>query len=236
MALDIGTGEITLNDILRNSLDGILVLNRDRHVVYFSEACERMTGIDRQSVIGSTCACFQITGCQDEHGRMLSGVLCPAVKIFNGDIPHATQRMRLTLRDDKIIWVETNYTPIRDERGEVTSVVGIMRDVTFLKEKEDDLRQWAQNKSSQQEETIKLKSAPGSLQTLPSRQPITTVQNDNGPLDRMLSLLERREIVGALDRASGQRTLAAKLLGISRSRLYRRMEALNINPRDTISF
>ena len=52
-----------------------------------------------------------------------------------------------------------------------------------------------------------------------------------GALDRILSTIEKREIVNALSRANGQRTLAAKLLGISRSRLYRRMEALGIDPR-----
>ena len=51
-------------------------------------------------------------------------------------------------------------------------------------------------------------------------------------LDEILSTIERREILGALRRANGQRTQAARLLGISRSRLYRRMEALGIDPRN----
>lgn len=53
-----------------------------------------------------------------------------------------------------------------------------------------------------------------------------------GSLDTILHTIERREIVSALKRTSGQRTLAAKELGISRSRLYRRMEALGIDPRE----
>ena len=51
------------------------------------------------------------------------------------------------------------------------------------------------------------------------------------PLDEVLATIERREILHALQRADGQRTMAARLLGISRSRLYRRMEALGIDPR-----
>ena len=58
------------------------------------------------------------------------------------------------------------------------------------------------------------------------------VDDGTGALDRILSTIERREIVNALSRANGQRTLAARLLGISRSRLYRRMEALGIDPRN----
>ena len=50
-------------------------------------------------------------------------------------------------------------------------------------------------------------------------------------LDEILARIEKREILAALQRANGQRTLAAHLLGISRSRLYRRMEALGIDPR-----
>ncbi len=49
-------------------------------------------------------------------------------------------------------------------------------------------------------------------------------------LDHVLASVERREIVAALRRAKGQRTLAARMLGISRSRLYRRMEALGVEP------
>lgn len=53
---------------------------------------------------------------------------------------------------------------------------------------------------------------------------------DTLPLDDQLADIERRTILAALKRAGGQRNLAAKLMGISRSRLYRRMEALGINP------
>jgi len=50
-------------------------------------------------------------------------------------------------------------------------------------------------------------------------------------LDEILAGIERREILSALQRANGQRTMAAQFLRISRSRLYRRMEALGIDPR-----
>jgi DNA-binding NtrC family response regulator len=51
---------------------------------------------------------------------------------------------------------------------------------------------------------------------------------DSGALDRVLSAVERREIINALRKTGGRRNLAARLLGISRSRLYRRMETLKI--------
>ena len=72
----------------------------------------------------------------------------------------------------------------------------------------------------------------GSLADGGPHAPDADVASGMGPLDQMLTTIERREIVSALKRAKGQRTLAARLLGISRSRLYRRMEALGIDPRE----
>ncbi|MFQ5462677.1 MAG: helix-turn-helix domain-containing protein [Phycisphaerae bacterium] len=61
----------------------------------------------------------------------------------------------------------------------------------------------------------------------------TSTEVGNRSLDRVLEAIERREIEAALRLAKGQRTLAARLLRISRSRLYRRMESLGIDPRSS---
>jgi transcriptional regulator of acetoin/glycerol metabolism len=49
-----------------------------------------------------------------------------------------------------------------------------------------------------------------------------------GTLDHTLITVERAEILRALSRAGGRRSAAARILGITRSRLYRRIEALGI--------
>jgi transcriptional regulator of acetoin/glycerol metabolism len=51
-------------------------------------------------------------------------------------------------------------------------------------------------------------------------------------LDPILADVEREAIRRALRAANWQRNKAAQLMGISRSRLYRRMEALGINPNE----
>lgn len=50
-------------------------------------------------------------------------------------------------------------------------------------------------------------------------------------LDQIIEDVERKAIKNALAAAGGQRNKAAELMGISRSRLYRRMEALGIDPK-----
>ncbi|MCK4657913.1 MAG: sigma 54-interacting transcriptional regulator [Phycisphaerae bacterium] len=54
------------------------------------------------------------------------------------------------------------------------------------------------------------------------------------PLDNVLSSVEREAILTALRRSDGRRSQAARDMGISRSRLYRRMEALGIHPREDL--
>ncbi len=62
-------------------------------------------------------------------------------------------------------------------------------------------------------------------------KPDGRVESSGGySLDEMLAGIERREILSALQRANGQRTAAAQFLRISRARLYRRMDALGIDP------
>jgi len=58
-------------------------------------------------------------------------------------------------------------------------------------------------------------------------------ESEVSPLDNLLADFERQAILAALRRAGGGRSLAARRLGISRSRLYRRMDALGIDPKAT---
>jgi PAS domain S-box-containing protein len=49
------------------------------------------------------------------------------------------------------------------------------------------------------------------------------------PLDNLLARVEREHVLEALDRARGNRAKAAKLLGISRPSLYRKLESLGLD-------
>ncbi|UCC31172.1 MAG: PAS domain S-box protein [Phycisphaerales bacterium] len=225
--------EFTLKDVLRHAVDGMFVIDRNRQVVMFSQGCERITGTDCGSVTGTSCACFQLTDCRDEHGRPLSGALCPSQGVFAGDVSSARQRMSILHRDGRRVWIENTYSPMYDDNGQVACVVGIMRDITDAREKADEFQGAADPGMAGV-----LREASASPGVFDSTQPADTYTSpeqgtDNmGPLDRILTTIERREILAALKRANGQRTLAARLLGISRSRLYRRMEALGIDPRE----
>jgi DNA-binding NtrC family response regulator len=63
----------------------------------------------------------------------------------------------------------------------------------------------------------------------PADVPMADPTQPSGRLGDVLARVERREILSALRRTNGHRTLTARALGISRSRLYRRVEALGID-------
>lgn len=233
MTADLDAREFTLDDVLRHAVDGMFVIGRNRQVVLFSEGCERITGVEVAAVVGTSDTCQGLMDCRDEHDRPLSGPLCAALAVLTGEVPSARRRMSLRRRDGRRVWVETTYSPMCSEGDEVTHVVGIMRDMTEVKHHEDELRRAASRGAAYTHDETRTSSDNSNRGWMESRPAPPTEGTDNmGPLDQILTTIERREILAALRRANGQRTLAARLLGISRSRLYRRMEALGIDPRE----
>lgn len=130
---------LPLDQLLGNAQDGIFVLDRQRGYVLINKAFERITGHPADQLIGRQCKCADTLHCQDDFGRSLSGVLCPAKGLFNGNRSTARQRMNIQRSDGSRVWIETVYTPILDPDGRVEYVLGIVRDASEAKEKEDEI-------------------------------------------------------------------------------------------------
>ena len=130
---------IVIERLLENAQDGLLVIDRNRRVVYFNEACERITGYRSADVMAAEYRCLDTLECSDPQGRSLGGALCPAKALFAGTSDHARQRMRVRRGDGTSTWIETNYTVVRDRAGAVECVLGVMRDVAEAKAHEAEL-------------------------------------------------------------------------------------------------
>lgn len=231
------TAPVSLDRILSNAADGVFVIDRQKRYVLVNAALERLTGFTANELMTQACACNEATKCKDEYGRYLGGFLCPARSVFDGDAQQALQRMQISRRDGSTLWVETHYSPIRDHAGRIEFVLGLVRDVSDSKAHFDELKAHMSDLRRQISDQPR-QSAPDL--SPPSRQPASIggnhdlnhrSQNSNVsmPLDRVIEEVERREILRALEIAGGQRTHAAKIMGISRSRLYRRLDALGID-------
>ncbi len=220
--------EIALGDLLSNSEDGLFMIDRNRNFVLFSESLERITGYPRTAVLGNHSAGREGPGGREGQGKALVGALCPSTPIFKGDRPAVRQRLCVRHREGHHIWIETTYSAIYDSDSNVTCIVGIVREITEAKKMENELHGASGGNTG---------GSVGICSPLTGADVGEMGGGDSqdgdgiGSLDRILTGIEKREILNALSRANGQRTLAARLLGISRSRLYRRMEALEIDPR-----
>ncbi len=224
------TTEFSSDLVLRSAADGIFVLDRHRRFVQYNEACERMTGYKADELLDSNRSCGDLMDCRDEHDRPLTAALCPADGLFDGSVPYARQKMQIRRRDGSRLWIETVYTPITNGAGQVEWVLGVMRDITESRAREQEQAQeWAE---ARRPAAPAASAASGELRGLPPSGEASADQTLR--LDDILARVEREAIYRALNAAGRQRNRAAQLMGISRSRLYRRMEALGINPNETI--
>lgn len=220
--------EFALTDLLRNPSDGLFIIDRDRRFIVFSKGCEQITGHSSIAVVGTQCHGGALMNGRDLQGRSLAGALCPSIQVFRGNHSSVRQRMCIRHSNGHHVWVETTCTAVLDSDGYVGGVVGIVRDITEAKMSEGDMSGFQQRSVIMNPDNASFPVKTGVSDAIDGDG---AVDDGTGALDRILSTIERREIVNALSRANGQRTLAARLLGISRSRLYRRMEALGIDPR-----
>lgn len=212
--------------MLRSAVEGVFVLDRDHQIISFSEGCERLTGYPKAEVLGSRCRCHEAMNGHGEHGASLTDALCPGMTVYHGEVPSAIQRMGLTHRSGDTVWVDTLYSPLHDDAGRVIGVVGVMRPTRAPA----NTAGTPANGNGQAMRSIPIETR-GNGEAPEAVEAGAQSATGEGVLDGVLLNVERREILSALRRARGQRARAARALGISRSRLYRRMEVLGIDPR-----
>lgn len=128
--------------ILDSTPDGIFVIDRERRVRHFNRASGFITGRNPEDILTLGCECSEVINCHNEGGESLAtGSLCPAKSIFSGDYVTQREEMLLTNAEGTERWVETTYSPIRNDDGEVEFVVSILRDVHDRKTLEERLHQ-----------------------------------------------------------------------------------------------
>ncbi len=113
------------NLILDSTHDGVLAVNAQGLVTVFNTAAERVTGLQRQQVLGRPAA-------EMIPGSRLSQVLASGRAELNQQ-----QKLRATT-------IVTNRVPVRDEAGQVVGAVAVFRDITEVKalaEEMTDLRE-----------------------------------------------------------------------------------------------
>ncbi|MDX1971322.1 MAG: PAS domain S-box protein [Candidatus Sumerlaeia bacterium] len=115
--------------IFDSTPDGIMVIDTGRRVRLVNKACGELLGKNPQDVLQNNCVCGQMVNCHLADGTSLDSQLCPAMELFEGEIRFQVETMLATNSRGEERWIETTYSPIRKESGEVEFVIGILRDV-----------------------------------------------------------------------------------------------------------
>jgi nitrogen-specific signal transduction histidine kinase len=129
-----------LEILLRNSSDGIFVIDRNGQITLFNDALERITGYKREEVLYQSGACRKIFQCQRGTPTDVFPVLCPGRTVF---VEHRTvppTEQVICGKDGLPIWVECSYSPINDPNGEPLYFIGVVRDISARKQLEAQLR------------------------------------------------------------------------------------------------
>ena len=113
---------------LRHLDDGVFMFDKDRKIVLFNPACERIVGFSMEEITENESNCFDIFRCHSSDKACLS--VCPGLDLFKEKRSRIAREYLIKTKEGKQKRVITNYSIIKDEDDQVEYVVGVMRDIT----------------------------------------------------------------------------------------------------------
>lgn len=123
-----------LEAVIRNSADGILILDRECRVLGFNQAMTRLTGYRVGEALGKTCQ--QVMPLVSQKGNDYCAMVCPLMHAGTSERPPVTEAI-LTDRHGHTVPVELTYAVIKEEDGSPLGGVISARDIRARKEAEE---------------------------------------------------------------------------------------------------
>ena len=125
---------LTASSVILDSLsDGVYVCDRDRKIVFWSRAAERITGWQSSDVVGRRCLDGVLCHV-DKDGHQLCGEeFCPLHRtMVTGTESTVPMIVFAQGKQGQRIPMQVTVAPIRDEAGEIIGGVEAFRDVSAL--------------------------------------------------------------------------------------------------------
>lgn len=126
-------GVVEMPALLSSLPDPVFVLDRDGRIAMLSDAWEKMTGMAVPDALGRPLAAMAHPADAPDVRFQLSALLCGVMASWRGTFRVSTARRGS-------VWVEVHASPSEPRPGGSMTVVGTLRDVTFAREREQDLR------------------------------------------------------------------------------------------------
>jgi len=124
--------ENKLRSITENAVDFIFIKDKARRYTFINKAMQKMLGLPDKEILGKTPE--EIYGL--EQGQIIKKV---DNRTFSGETVNETRRLVI---DDKEFFFNTIQTPLSVVNGKVTSIMGIVRDISKRKLAEEEVRKF----------------------------------------------------------------------------------------------
>lgn len=117
-----------LNNVLDSLHDGLYFTDKNRRIIFWNPAAERITGFTAKEVLGKHC-CDNILVHIDAQGNNLCGGRCPLAKTIDDGL-HREMELYLHHKLGHRIPVSVRVTPLLDSDGQTTGGVELFADIS----------------------------------------------------------------------------------------------------------
>ncbi|HRJ72666.1 MAG TPA: PAS domain-containing protein, partial [Terrimicrobiaceae bacterium] len=118
------------NQALSKVSQGVLISDENRLILYANAAFTAITGYSAEDVLGRSCSILQGDGTDPLTLRALRSAVC-AGQSFEGEILNYR-------KDGTPFWNELSISPIHDDQGRLIRFIGLQRDITERKRREQE--------------------------------------------------------------------------------------------------
>ncbi len=118
-----------LSNAVEQTADSVIISKKDGVIEYVNPAFEETTGYSRQEAIGKTPNILQ-SGMHDKKFYTELWKVLLSGKPFRGTIINKK-------KNGENYWTEQTITPMKDEAGNITNYVSVLKDITDLKQKQE---------------------------------------------------------------------------------------------------
>jgi len=128
---DFGMETYILSQALDYANKGIMIQDTDRKIVFFNRACEKITKLTRDKVIGKDCG--DIFKCHTSTGLCITEKCCPGTDIIQGKLSGGSRELFMNRGDGGECWVRVNIAPMKDNTGKITHIISVIEDISEIK-------------------------------------------------------------------------------------------------------
>ena len=128
--------ERSLSTILQSIGDAVIATDKKESIAFINPVAEALTGWNKEDALGR--GVTEVFNIIDEKTRKF--VKNPATKALKENSALGLESHTLIAKQGREISIYDNVAPIRDDKGNVTGVVLVFRDITDHKRAEEELR------------------------------------------------------------------------------------------------